>query len=109
MSDSYLDTDGNLEQRSAERFEASAEGGKAAELLAQADAQELHALYKRKCIELGAVVDSLRIMMQHYSGTSDSPRYTQPESENAVNAMERVALAAIELARVTIERSGATP
>lgn len=65
--------------------------------LEKADAAELHALYRQKVVECDNVGAALEAIVKHYVGSSETPRYMP--SDNAVGAMERVALAAIELAK----------
>lgn len=72
--------------------------------LEKADAAELHDLYCRKVIECDRVGQALETIAKHYAGKSDAPRYMP--SENALGAMERVALAAIELAKAVAGKGG---
>lgn len=66
-------------------------------LLKKADAEELYALFERSQRSNAALANSLLQVSMHYAGSNSSPRY-EP-SPSAVEAMERVALAAIQLAR----------
>lgn len=66
-------------------------------LLERADAQELYALFEKAQKENAELANSLMRVMTHYSGSSSVPRY-EPAS-NVVEAMERVAITALQLAR----------
>lgn len=73
----------------------------AQEALNRADATELHALYVKKVQECDKIGEALNVVTKHYCGQSGTPRYIP--SESAIGAMERVALAAIELAKAVTE------
>lgn len=75
---------------------------KAEQALEKSDAAELYDLYRRKVIECDKVGQALETIAKHYIGSSAAPRYMP--SEGAVEAMERVALAAIELAKAVTSK-----
>jgi hypothetical protein len=72
--------------------------------LNRSDANELFVLYKRAVTERGEAFSALATAIKHFSGGSELPRIAKELSENVppenvIGSMERVALAAIELAR----------
>lgn len=69
----------------------------AAAALERADAKELHALYVKAVEKSNRTIKALSAVAEHYIGSKDSPRY-EPTS-SAIESMERVALAAISLAK----------
>jgi len=75
--------------------------------LERVDASELYALYKKKVDECNKISEALETVAKHYVGTNPSPRYLP--SENAVGAMERVALAAIDLAKAITTKPQQSP
>lgn len=73
--------------------------------LERADANELFHHYMealRKCDKMG---DALSSVATHFIDRPNTPRYLP--SENSIEAMERVALAAIDLAKAVAARNGA--
>lgn len=64
--------------------------------LDQADAVELFELYKTAVRDRATMEKALHDIVKHYVGEQKMPRF-EP-NENAIEAMERVALAAIGLA-----------
>lgn len=66
------------------------------------DAKELYKLFQAAIHERGLAVEMVGLISKHYLGSKDSPRY-EPSSD-VVGSMERVALAAIELATITSQR-----
>lgn len=78
----------------------------AKDALARADAAELFTLYERAIRDRNELAAVFTRGMSHFIGSSDKPRY-EPASENVIASMERVALAAIELARaVAVDGKG---
>lgn len=86
------------ENTPSERLNESAE-----EALEKADARELYHHYKIAMQRCEKMVETLNVVAAHYTGKPDSPRYFP--SESAVESMERVALAAIELAKSVVTKS----
>ena len=80
----------------------------AAAALERADAKELHQIYRNAMERNDKLTLAMSAVVNHYVGEQETPRY-QP-SESAVESMERVALAAIDLAKaVTTFRDTKTP
>ena len=76
----------------------------AAELaLERADAKELHMLFLRTQERFVEMEGALTKVVMHYLGTKDEPRYI-PNNDNAIGAMERVAMEALSLARFVVEQ-----
>ena len=75
----------------------------AEEALAKADAQELFELFQQAIQERGQALNTMGLVASHYLGEKGQPRYVP--TDNAVESMERVALAAIDLAKSTITKS----
>jgi len=76
----------------------------AEQALAEADSVELFELFKRAIKERGDALNIVGVLSSHYLGDKSVPRYSP--SDNAVESMERVALAALDLAKATISRGG---
>lgn len=72
--------------------------------LQDANAKDLYALYQKRCKQLISFGDTLASMAELYAGKSDRPLSVQ-HMPDAVAAMERVAIAAIELAKAVAERA----
>ncbi len=70
--------------------------------LEKADAVELHALFERSVTRYTKMEDVLGKVVEHYVGDKEVPRFT-PQND-AIEAMERVALEALRLARTVIEQ-----
>ena len=64
--------------------------------LANADAAELYKLFHAAVKDRGEALTALDGIVRHYAGSRDMPRLIDP---SPVECMERVALAAIALAR----------
>lgn len=75
----------------------------AKEALEKADARELYQHYKLAMLKFEKAIEAVHTLASHYAGKSDTPRYFP--SESAVESMERVALAAIELAKSVVTKS----
>lgn len=75
---------------------------KAKEALARADTQELFALYERAIRDRAEMEVVMETLTKHYVEKTKSPRIDSAPSTppNAIESMERVALAAIDLARL---------
>ena len=65
--------------------------------LEKADSAELFALYEKMILENNRLVDGMALLVHHYSGDKNQPRYEPPS--NAIEAMKVVSLAAVQLAR----------
>lgn len=72
--------------------------GLAEQYLAEAKVQELYALYQKRCQQLHDFGETLSSMAQMYAGKVDRG-FNHTATPDAVAAMERVAMAAIELAK----------
>lgn len=72
--------------------------------LERVDVQELFALYEKAIRDRNSMAQALGSIVTHYVGSKDEPRgYV---GHDAISAMETVALAAVDLARlVAISRS----
>jgi hypothetical protein len=66
--------------------------------LKKADATELFQLFKSAISDKEQLTGALETVVAHYVGMSESPRFAT-NSPDVISSMERVALAAIELAR----------
>lgn len=82
---------------SIEQYEA------AKQALNKADAAELFVLYERAVRDRKQLQFLFSMTAKHYAGSKDEPRFKPDEqaapSNDVVSAMERVALAAIDLAK----------
>lgn len=65
------------------------------------DCQELYRLYQEAVDHKNKALGALSTVARHFMGSSDSPRYAE-KSTDVIDAMERVALAAIDLAKIKI-------
>jgi hypothetical protein len=76
--------------------------GLAERYLAEANAKDLFELYQKRCRQLNEFGNTLGAMAEMYAGKSGARigDFASPASPNAVASMEKVALAAIELAKV---------
>jgi hypothetical protein len=83
-----------------EANQIAADKTSADEALKAADAQELHALFLRSEERRLKLVAVLNALVGHYAGERDAPRFHP--STDAVAAMEKVALAAINLAQLML-------
>lgn len=63
-----------------------------------ADAAELFVLYEKAIRDRNEFENAMSVAVSHYVGKKDEPRY-MPNNDNAIAAMERVALAALDLAK----------
>lgn len=63
-----------------------------------ADATELYALWKKSIRARGRILETMGLLVKHYAGDKDTPRFAE-ETPGAVAAIERIALAAIDLAK----------
>ena len=70
--------------------------------LEKANAAELHVLFQRALMRYDEMEDALEKVVGHYVGDKEIPHYT-PSNENAIAAMERVAMEALTLARFVVE------
>lgn len=75
-------------------------GERAAAALDKADTAELHTLFGIAVKDADDTMVALETIVQHYAGSSKSPR--ESAGPDAINAMREVALAAIDLARMSI-------
>jgi hypothetical protein len=69
--------------------------------LEKADARELHTLFQRSQERLVALEKVFNGVVEHYVGGKEMPRF-QPSNDNAIAAMERVAIEALNLARLVV-------
>ena len=69
----------------------------AKEAVEKADVAELYRHYQMAMEKCDSLAKAVETIAAHYVGKTDHPRYSP--SENAIEAMERVALAAIDLAK----------
>lgn len=69
--------------------------------LEKADINELHELYKKSKRDCATVVETIEILSKHYTG--EQPR--AKEYISAIEAMEKVSLAAIDLAKFYIGKN----
>lgn len=80
--------------------EFEADQGLADRYLAEANTQDLYELYQKRCRQLNEFGNTLGTMAEMYAGKSGARIGDfSPASPNAVASMEKVALAAIELAK----------
>ncbi len=76
--------------------------GLADKYLAEANAKDLHALYVHRCEQLEQFGGTLTTMAEMYAGKNARGEFNS--SPDAIKSMEKVALAAIELAKaVTVK------
>jgi hypothetical protein len=80
----------------------------AAAALERADARELHVLFNRAIDRYDQMEDALTKIVAHYVGDKEVPRHP-PNNENAIAAMERVAMEALALARLVVEQVTTAP
>lgn len=71
--------------------------------MARSDNKELYAVFQRSQQRIQALETVLNGLMEHYSGTKEMPRY-QPNNENAIAAMERIAMEALVLATLVVKQ-----
>jgi hypothetical protein len=98
------DVVGKTPEGSKAYAEAVAGYDRAKEALKLADAAELFKLYEAHVKKLAQMEDLFFGVCEHYTGSKDKPHFAVQPSESAVAAMERVALAAIDLAKLAFER-----
>jgi len=91
-----------LAEKTNKEIEMARDRDTAAAALEKADAAELHQLFQRAQKQYGEMEEALTKVMVHYIGSKDVPRY-EPNNDNAVAAMERIASEAIALARFVVE------
>lgn len=79
----------------------------AKEALAKADSAELFALYEKAIARRNQIWTTLNLVIKHYTGSSEDPRLTEPEteSESSILAIKEVALASIAFAREVVGKS----
>lgn len=65
--------------------------------LDKADCAELYRLWEKAVRDRGKVLEAMLQLTKHATGIGESPRWQPPS--NTIDAMERVSLAAIQLAR----------
>ncbi len=70
--------------------------------LEKADAKELYVLFTKAMQDSAHCITTMGLIANHYVGEKTQPRFSP--SNDAVAAMERVALAAIDLAKAVAER-----
>lgn len=73
--------------------------GLADQYLAEANAKDLYELYQKRCLQLMEFGNTLSTMAEMYAGKSGNRGDFARSAPDAVEAMERVAMAAIELAK----------
>lgn len=81
----------------AQEQNAEDESALARSVLERGDIKEIFALYEKTVKERNACVHAALILSDHYKGGSAVPRWSEPSG--FVDSIERVALAAIGLAR----------
>lgn len=81
--------------------------GLADQYLAEANAKDLYALYQKRCEQLNDFGKTLGTMAEMYAGKSGARigDFNMRSTPDAVAAMEKVALAAIELAKAVAAKS----
>ncbi len=72
--------------------------------LERADAKELHVLFDRAQKRFVEMEDMLTQVVSHFVGEKEIPRYT-PSNDNAIAAMQCVAMEALALARFVVEQA----
>ncbi len=77
---------------------------RAQEALAEADVNEMHVLFTRANERFAKMETAFASVVSHYAGTKDTPHYV-PNNDNAIAAMERVAMEALTLARFVVEQA----
>lgn len=77
--------------------ELDADQGLAEQYLKESRADDLYALYQKRCKQLEEFGSTLCTMAEMYAGKGE--RHSALPTADAVSAMERVAMAAIELAK----------
>ena len=90
------------EQGSRMQTEFQRDAKLADKYLQEARAQDLYELYQRRCTQLNEFGKTLATMAELYAGEG---RGKYSESPDAVKAMERVALSAIELAKAFVAKA----
>jgi hypothetical protein len=80
-------------------IESAQQYGAAKEALERVDAEELFSLYERAIKERSEIMGIVATTAQHFIGNNDEPRRASAVSTDVIGAMERVALAAIDLAK----------
>jgi hypothetical protein len=83
--------------RSRKRASERIDKGLAEKALAEANCQELYRLFEKAVIERGEALKMIGTMAGHYLGENRNPLYQPPS--NAIESMEKVSLAAIQLSR----------
>lgn len=84
-------------------IERVTDGKSAEEAMERADARELYVLFERAQQRYTEMDDALTKIVAHFVGDKEIPRYT-PNNDNAIAAMERVAMEALALARFVVEQ-----